>query len=87
MLSSSPCTGSTVRCSKSVQGVGSVQIGDQPQVVQMQLIRNLVRSKGGATAIEYALIAGMIALVIVAAVSLTGTNLSTEYAKIGNALN
>ncbi len=53
----------------------------------MQSIWNFVRSEGGATAIEYALIASMIAMAIVAGVQLIGTQLSTSYAQIGNALN
>jgi pilus assembly protein Flp/PilA len=52
-----------------------------------RLFRNFLRSEGGATAIEYALIASMIALAIVAGVQLTGTNLSTAYVEIGNALH
>ena len=52
----------------------------------MQLIRNLVGSEDGATAIEYALIASMIAMAIVAGVQMMGTHLSTVYLEIGNAL-
>ena len=41
----------------------------------------------GATSIEYALLAGMIALVIVSAVRLVGTNLNTNYyQKVANNL-
>ena len=53
----------------------------------MQSFRNLVRSEGGATAIEYALISSMIAMAIVVGVQLMGTQLSTTYVEIGNALN
>ncbi len=59
----------------------------EPQVEQMQSFRNLVRSEGGATAIEYALISSMIAMAIVVGVQLMGTQLSTTYVEIGNALN
>jgi len=45
------------------RGTGPASI--EPQVEQMQSFRNLVRSEGGATAIEYALIASMIAMAIV----------------------
>jgi pilus assembly protein Flp/PilA len=53
----------------------------------MQRVRNFVRGEDGATAIEYALLASMIALAIVAGVELMGTQLSTAYVQIGNALN
>ncbi len=53
----------------------------------MQSIRNLIRNEDGATAIEYALIASMIAMAIVTGVQLMGTQLSTVYVQIGNALN
>jgi pilus assembly protein Flp/PilA len=52
----------------------------------MQSIRNLVRSEDGATAIEYALMASLIAMAIVVGVQLMGTQLSTVYVEIGNAL-
>jgi pilus assembly protein Flp/PilA len=54
---------------------------------RMQSFRNLLRSEDGATAIEYALIANMIAMVIITGVNLTGTHLSTAYVEIGNALH
>jgi pilus assembly protein Flp/PilA len=52
----------------------------------MQSIRTLTCSEDGATSIEYALIASMIAMAIVAGVQLMGTQLSTVYVEIGNAL-
>jgi pilus assembly protein Flp/PilA len=42
--------------------------------------------KRGATAIEYGLIAACISVVIIAAVTLLGTNLNTEFNKVANAL-
>lgn len=62
-------------------------VSSKPQVDQMQSIRNLVFSQDGATSIEYALIASMIAMAIVAGVQLMGTQLSTVYVAIGSALN
>jgi pilus assembly protein Flp/PilA len=38
-----------------------------------------VRSEAGVTAIEYALIAALIAIVIITAVTLLGTNLTAEF--------
>ena len=77
-------------------GVDATQSGDgktvrgfdqTAKVDPMQSLRNLVRNEDGATAIEYALIASMIAMAIVAGVHLMGTQLSTVYVNIGNALN
>jgi pilus assembly protein Flp/PilA len=56
------------------------------QVSQMLLIFEFVRKEDGATSIEYALIASMIAMAIVVGVQLMGTQLSTVYVEIGNAL-
>ena len=52
----------------------------------MQSMFNLVCSEDGATSIEYALIASMIALAIIVGVQAMGTQLSTVYVEIGNAL-
>jgi pilus assembly protein Flp/PilA len=46
----------------------------------------LFRDHDGATAIEYALIASLIALAIITAVTLTGTQVSTVFTEVGNAL-
>jgi pilus assembly protein Flp/PilA len=59
----------------------------QTQVDQMQWVRNYIHGEDGATAIEYALLASMIAMAIVIGVQLMGTQLSTVYVEIGNALN
>ena len=45
------------------------------------------RDENGATAIEYGLIAGLISLVIVAALQTLGTNLNTKFNNIASALN
>ena len=45
-------------------------------------MRRFAADAGGATAIEYALIAGLIAMVIVTGVTAVGTKLSTVYAHI-----
>jgi pilus assembly protein Flp/PilA len=44
--------------------------------VVQQKIRQLARSERGATAVEYGLMVGLIAIVIIVAVALLGTNLS-----------
>ncbi|HET7191644.1 MAG TPA: Flp family type IVb pilin [Pseudolabrys sp.] len=44
------------------------------------------RDESGATAIEYALIAGSISIVILAAVSTVGTSLNNTFTSIGTSL-
>ncbi|HKS87133.1 MAG TPA: Flp family type IVb pilin [Pseudolabrys sp.] len=46
----------------------------------------LLRDESGATAIEYALIAGSLSIVILAAVSTIGTTLNVTFTTIGNSL-
>ena len=43
------------------------------------LIERFLRDESGATAIEYGLLAGLIAVVIIAGVTLLGTNLSSTF--------
>jgi pilus assembly protein Flp/PilA len=50
------------------------------------LIRRFVRSESGTTAIEYAIIAGGIALAIMAAVQAVGTAVKNDYTSIATAL-
>ena len=49
--------------------------------------KRFVSDETGATAIEYGLIAGLIGVVIITAVTLVGTNVSGTFTKIGSALN
>lgn len=51
-----------------------------------RLLRCLKKSKG-ATAIEYALIASLIAVAAIAAMRTLGNTLSNLFANVGNALN
>ena len=50
------------------------------------LISRFVRDESGATAIEYGLIAALIAVVIITALQLVGTNLSTKFNTIATTL-
>ena len=45
----------------------------------LTLFLHLIKDKSGVTAIEYALIAALIAVAAIAAFTLVGTNLSTTY--------
>jgi len=47
---------------------------------------NFLTDESGATAIEYALIASLIAIFIIAALQTLGTNLSSTFSEVGNAL-
>ena len=52
----------------------------------MKFINKLFRDEAGATAIEYGLIAALIAVVIIAAVTALGTNISTQFNKVATAI-
>ncbi len=52
----------------------------------MQLFRNFINNESGATAIEYGLIAGLISVVIIAAVTLVGENLTLTFDSVASAL-
>jgi pilus assembly protein Flp/PilA len=52
----------------------------------MQKIRNLLKSKDGATAIEYGLIAALIGVVIISAVTALGTSIETQFGVIETAI-
>ena len=47
--------------------------------------RRFIADERGATAIEYGLIAALIAVVVIGAVSAVGTNLKATFNKVGNA--
>ena len=48
----------------------------------MQFIRKLVRNEEGATAIEYGLIAALIAVAAITAMTQLGTQLSTTFTEV-----
>ncbi len=48
---------------------------------------NLLRDEGGATAIEYGLIAALISVVIIGAVTLVGSTLSGTFSSVASALS
>ena len=49
-------------------------------------IRNFIKDESGATAIEYGLIATLIAVVIITAVGTVGTKLSADFSKVAGNL-
>ena len=52
----------------------------------MQRFRNFINNESGATAIEYGLIAGLISVVIIIAVTLVGDNLNLTFNSVASAL-
>jgi pilus assembly protein Flp/PilA len=50
------------------------------------LFRRFVADQSGVTAIEYGLIAGLIAVVIIGAVTTIGTNLTAKFQAVATAL-
>jgi len=50
------------------------------------LLSNVIRDESGVTAIEYALIAALIAVAAIAAFSLVGSNLSATFSKVASCL-
>ncbi|MEM7530469.1 MAG: Flp family type IVb pilin [Pseudomonadota bacterium] len=53
----------------------------------MNMIKNFVRDESGATAIEYGLMASLIALLIIGAVTAIGSDLFTVFDEINKGLN
>ena len=51
-----------------------------------KLFSLLLRDESGATAIEYGLIAALISVAIIGAVTLVGGNLGTTFTNVANAL-
>ena len=58
----------------------------QREHIMKAMFQNFIRNENGATAIEYGLIASLIAAGIIAGVSLVGTNLSAKFTTIAAAL-
>lgn len=53
----------------------------------VQLIQKFVHDEEGVTAIEYGLIAALIAVVIIGAVSIVGTKLNAVFTTVGTCLS
>jgi pilus assembly protein Flp/PilA len=50
------------------------------------MLKKLLRNEEGVTAIEYGLIAALIAVAIIAAVTLTGGNVAATFTRVANAM-
>lgn len=53
----------------------------------MKLFSKFIRNESGATAIEYGLIAGLIAVAIITALTFTGSQVAKQFNTIANHLN
>ena len=53
----------------------------------MRSIRRFIADEGGATAIEYGLLAALIAVVIIAGASALGANINTLFNNIANCIS
>lgn len=56
-------------------------------VAMMEKLRSFIKREDGASAIEYALIAGLIAVAIITAAGLLGDEISTVFESITTALS
>jgi len=52
--------------------------------MQMTIVKQFLRDNRGVTIVEYGLIAAFISLIVIAGVSLLGTNLSKEFSTISS---
>jgi pilus assembly protein Flp/PilA len=66
----------------SLRTQGPIERQENP----MLRVRNFLSDESGVTAIEYALIASLIAVFIITAVTLVGTQASTVFNEIGTTL-
>ena len=53
----------------------------------MKFLNKLIRDEAGATAIEYGLIAALIAVALITALSNLGSSLSSTFTTVGNKLD
>jgi pilus assembly protein Flp/PilA len=59
---------------------------DERRVAEMKKLKKFFKAEDGATAIEYGLIAALISVVIIVAITLVGTNLTAVFNAIAAAL-
>ncbi len=81
----------TTSISQIADPVRPVQPGDTEAIEMMETgmktIRKFFRNSKGATAIEYGLIAALIAVAAITAMTNLGTSISGTFGRIGNKLN
>jgi len=55
-------------------------------LLEITVLKKFIANKDGATAIEYGLIAALIAVVIITALTTIGTNLSADFQSVATSL-
>jgi len=81
-----PLTGVQQVSKKAGDGALSTTVNREPTMKLVQFIKNFVREEDGAAAIEYGLIAALIAVAIIAGSILLGTSLNGLFTKLGNCM-
>jgi pilus assembly protein Flp/PilA len=56
------------------------------EIKMSKFVTSFLKNESGATAIEYGLIAALVAVVLVTALTTLGTNLSTTFGKVSSKL-
>lgn len=74
----------TKKRSGELEAVNSVVLGAN---TMKSLMKRFAKDESGATAIEYGLIAGLLSIVIIAAVALAGTSLNNVFSSIAGQLD
>jgi pilus assembly protein Flp/PilA len=57
------------------------------ETVMQKIFARFLKNESGATAIEYGLIAGLIAVVMIGALDVVGTRVSAQFQVVASALN
>jgi pilus assembly protein Flp/PilA len=70
----------------SVRGVCPVDTGEPKETI-MPLFRRFFQDQSGVAAIEYGLIAALVAVVTIGAVTTLGTNLSAKFQAVADKLS
>jgi pilus assembly protein Flp/PilA len=64
----------------------AISASTQTETGMRNFLNKLVGDKEGVTAIEYALIAALVAVVIIGGVSLLGSNIATVFSTVANTI-
>jgi pilus assembly protein Flp/PilA len=70
----------------SEYGAGRIPLGVDRSFFMRRLLNDFFNDRSGATSIEYAIIAGGLSIVIVAAVNGVGTALNTKFVAVSTAV-
>jgi pilus assembly protein Flp/PilA len=63
----------------------TLRVSEQ-ELIMLKSMKNFAADEAGVTAIEYALIASLIAVFIITAIQTVGTKVSTVFTEVGNSL-